>query len=130
MAELALVFTDVVDSTRLTEQLGDTRAAQVWAAHDQRARELIARHGGREIGRTDGFFAVFEDARRAVAFALAYHDAIGGLALAARVGVHVGAATLRENAPGEVARGAQPVEIDGVATPITARVMALARGGQ
>ena len=38
--------------------------------------------------------------------------------------------TLRENAPEDVARGAKPVEVEGLAKPLAARVMSLARGGQ
>ena len=38
--------------------------------------------------------------------------------------------TLRENDPDEVARGAKPVEVEGIAKPLAARVMSLARGGQ
>ena len=81
MTELALLFTDVVDSTRLTERLGDTRAAQLWAAHDQRARELLAHHAVREIDRTDGFFLVFDRVVDAASFVLAYHAALAGLGM-------------------------------------------------
>ena len=130
MAMHALVFTDVVDSTMIVERLGDERAAQLWVEHDRRARELLARHGGREIDRTDGFFALFESISHAARFALDYHEALRGLEVAARVGLHVGNVTLRENAPVDVARGAKPVEIEGLAKPFAARVMALARGGQ
>ena len=44
----ALLFTDVVDSTRWVEQLGDAAALERWAAHDRAARDLMARHGGQE----------------------------------------------------------------------------------
>ena len=37
---------------------------------------------------------------------------------------------LRENAADDIARGAKPLEVEGLAKPIAARVMALARGGQ
>ena len=49
-----LLFTDVENSTRFHEAFGDERAAAVWTAHDRRSRDLLARHGGREIGRADG----------------------------------------------------------------------------
>jgi class 3 adenylate cyclase len=71
-----LVFTDVVDSTRLVEQLGDVAAAALWARHDRLARDLLARHGGREIDRTDGFFALFDRARDGATFAAGYHAAL------------------------------------------------------
>jgi len=37
----ALLLTDVVDSTRLAEKLGDAAMADVWAAHDRVARDLL-----------------------------------------------------------------------------------------
>ena len=61
-----------------------------------------------------------------------YHAALATLPtpLSARVGLHVGPVILRENAADDIARGAKPLEVEGLAKPIAARVMALARGGQ
>ena len=126
----ALLFTDVVDSTSLVERLGDARAAELWAEHDRRARDLLGIHKGREIDRTDGFFLLFDAAADAARYALAYHPAIADLELSARVGLHVGALTLRENTADDIARGAKRTEVEGLAKPFAARVMALARGGQ
>src|SRR5512132_1548523 len=108
----ALLFTDVVDSTLLVERLGDVRAAEVWAEHDRRARELLVRHHGREIDRSDGLFLLFDDVAQACGYALGYHAALAELDLRARAGVHVGAVTLRENAPEDIARGAKPLEVE------------------
>jgi class 3 adenylate cyclase len=130
MTDRALLFTDVVDSTLRVEQLGDAAAARLWAEHDRRARDLLARHQGREIDRTDGFFLLFDAALDALRYALDYHDAIAALALRARVGLHVGPVTLRENSAEDIARGAKRVEVEGLAKPFAARVMALAAGGQ
>ena len=60
-------------------------------------------------------------------FAEAYHRALSALGLAARVGVHTGAVSLRANDPRDVAQGAKPLEVDGMAKPLAARIMALAR---
>ncbi len=130
MTVRALLFTDVVDSTLLVERLGDVRAAEVWAEQDRRARDLLARHGGREINRADGFFLLFDDPTNAARYALAYHRALANLALNARAGLHVGPVTLRENTPADIAQGAPRTEVEGLAKPFAARVMALARGGQ
>ena len=130
MTTAALLFTDLVDSTGLVERVGDERAAQLWAEHDRRARELLAVHHGREIDRSDGFFLLFDAVADAARCALAYHAALADLGLEARVGLHVGPVTLRENAAADVARGAKPMEVEGLAKPVAARVMALARGGQ
>ncbi len=130
MTPAILLFTDVVDSTLLVERLGDERAAQVWAAHDRCARDLMALHQGREIDRTDGFFLLFDAVADAARYAMAYHEALVGLALQARVGLHVGPVSHRENPAPDVARGAKRIEVEGLAKPFAARIMALARGGQ
>ena len=132
----ALLLTDVVDSTQLVEKLGTERAADVWAAHDRVARDLLEPHNGREIDKTDGFLLLFENAADAVGYALAYHAGLAqlsdklGLVLEARAGLHVGDVVLRENPAGDVARGAKPLEVEGIAKPVAARIMAVARGGQ
>jgi len=133
MSELrALLLTDVVDSTHLSTLLGDQDMAALWAAHDRVARDLLPPHGGREIDKTDGMLLLFEQASHALAYARAYHLALAGLhiPLKARAGLHVGPVILRENSRDDVARGAKPLEVEGLAKPTAARVMALARGGQ
>jgi len=132
----ALLLTDVVDSTAMSERLGDRRMAEVWAAHDRLARGLLSDHGGREIDKTDGFLLLFDDVPAAAAYAIAYHAALRGLSdelgesVEARAGLHLGPVMLRENAPDEVALGAKPLEVEGLAKPTAARVMSLAQGGQ
>jgi len=131
-----LLLTDVVDSTKLVEQLGDVRAAEVWARHDTLARQLLVPWNGLEIDKTDGFLMLFEQATDAVHYTVAFHRALVGLSselgleLAARAGLHTGHVVLRENPPDQVARGAKPLEVEGIAKPTAARVMSLAQGRQ
>jgi predicted ATPase/class 3 adenylate cyclase/Tfp pilus assembly protein PilF len=129
-ASYSLLFADLVDSTALVERLGDERAAVLWQAHDREARRLLARHAGREIDRSDGFFLLFERPADALRFALGYHELTAGLGLAARVGLHHGPVTLRHNPPDDVERGAKPLEVEGLAKPLAARIMMLAEGGR
>jgi predicted ATPase/class 3 adenylate cyclase len=133
MSEIrALLLTDVVDSTKLAESIGDAAMAEVWTAHDRIARDLLQAHGGREIDKTDGMLMMFGGAAAAVDFALAYHRALAAMAvpLRARAGLHVGPVILRENSAADIALGAKPLEVEGLAKPTAARVMSLARGGQ
>ena len=128
----ALLLTDVVDSTKLLEELGDVTMAAVWEAHDRVARELLPMWRGREIDKTDGMLLMFDAAADAVGYALAYHGGLTTLpvALKARAGLHVGPVILRENSPAAIALGAKPLEVDGLAKPTAARVMSLANAGQ
>ena len=128
----ALLLTDVVNSTALAQTLGDAAMAALWQAHDRAARDLLPLHRGREIDKTDGMLLMFDSASDALAYAVAYHAALSAMphGLQARAGLHVGPVLLRENSASDVARGAKPLEVDGLAKPTTARIMALARGGQ
>ncbi len=133
---LTLLVSDLVDSTGVVERLGDRRAAGLLRRHDRIARELLERHAGREIDKTDGFLLVFDRPVQAVHYALAYHDALRelsraeGVELEARVGVHFGEVFLHENPVEDVRKGAKPLEVEGLAKPVAARLMSLARGGQ
>jgi putative peptide modification system cyclase len=131
-----VLICDLVESTALVERLGDERAFRLAHHHDRLARDLMERHGGREIDKTDGFLLLFERPIQAVRFALDYHRALTELAaeagepVRARVGIHLGEVFLSENVPEDVARGAKPLEVEGLAKPMAARLMSLAEGGQ
>lgn len=131
-----LLFLDLVDSTALVESLGDYRAAQLFAQCDATARELLVKHYGTEIDKTDGFLFIFNRPIDAVMYAIAFHGALVQLSeqsnvrLAARAGIHLGEVVLRRNPPEHVARGAKPMEVEGLAKPMAARVMSLALGAQ
>ena len=75
----ALLLTDVVDSTKLSEAIGDQAMAEVWAAHDRLARDLLPQWRGREIDKTDGMLLLFDTAADAVHYALEYHQALASL---------------------------------------------------
>ena len=131
-----LVLCDLVDSTALVERLGDREAAELIRKHDRLARTLADRHGGREIDKTDGFLMMFERPIQAVAFALDYQRGLRQLnaaektTLSARVGIHVGDVVVWDNSSEDVAKGAKPVEVEGLVKPITSRLMSLALPGQ
>ena len=88
-----LVLCDLVDSTALVERLGDQAGAALMRRHDRLARDLMHRHGGREIDKTDGFLVLFERPIQGVAFALDYQRELRelgkeqGFALRARAGI-------------------------------------------
>lgn len=127
-----LLLTDIVDSTLITQQLGDAQASALWQAHDRQARALLAPWRGREIDKSDGLLLLFGTVDDAVGYAQDYHDALAQLQppLRSRVGIHTGNLWLRENPAAEVALGAKPLEVDGLAKAVAARVMSVAVGGQ
>lgn len=129
---VALLYTDVVNSTVLNALWGDKPMARLWAAHDSAARTLIRTFGGREVGRSDGFLVTFPNVKNASDFAAAYQRSLASLnpPLHARVGIHLGPIELRENSPDDTEQGATRFDIDGVALPVVARIMSTAMGRQ
>jgi len=131
-----LLLSDLVNSTLLVERLGDRRAAELFARHDRLARDLLPEYGGVEIDKTDGFLMLFERPIDAVLYAVEYHRVLAGLReesgieIAARVGVHLGEVYLHRNSKEDIERGAKPLEVEGLAKPMAARIMSLATASQ
>lgn len=99
-------------------------------------RELVDRHGGIEVEKGDAFLAIFERPADAVACAFAHRMVVAELAettgqpLASGAVVHFGELMLRRSTPREIARGARPLEVEGGAKGLAARVGSLLVAGQ
>ena len=62
-----ILFTDIVDSTSLTRQIGDEAAMELLEVHDSIVRDALAELGGREIKHLgDGIMASFVSAAAAL----------------------------------------------------------------
>lgn len=113
-----MLMTDIAGSTKRAAQLGDSAWDQLLEQHNGRVREVLDRHRGVEIDTTgDGFLAMFDGAARAVLAAVEIRGALRELDLEVRAGIHTGEV---EVVPGNVR---------GIAVHETARIMALASGG-
>jgi class 3 adenylate cyclase len=62
-----ILFTDIVDSTPITHQVGDEAAMELLEVHDRIVRDALTTFGGREIKHTgDGIMASFFSAAAAI----------------------------------------------------------------
>ena len=131
-----LLLTDLCDSTGLVERLGDVSAAALFREHDRLVLELQQRWRGRLIDRSDGLLLLFERPIDGLGFALDYVRGLRALGekrsveLQARAGLHVGEVLTWRNSDEAVQVGAKPLEVEGLAKPMAARLMAMARPGQ
>jgi class 3 adenylate cyclase len=94
-ARRTFLFTDIVDSTRLLETLGDEKWKKLLARHDQLVRDRIVESGGEVIKQTgDGFFASFDNPKGAIQAAVAIQRTLDAEIVApdVRIGVHTGEA--------------------------------------
>ncbi|MSU34246.1 MAG: adenylate/guanylate cyclase domain-containing protein [Pedosphaera sp.] len=126
---VTLVFTDIIGSTALKQQLGDRQAVALIQKHHAVVRELVASFEDARVISTagDSFFLVFAKLSDAVKFALQLLTQLRDLAqntghsLADRVGIHVGEMVIQEEAG-----AAQPEDLYGIHVGTCARVMGLA----
>ncbi len=85
------VSTDIVNATDRAAALGGRRWRDLLAGHHALVWRELARFRGREIDAAgDGFLAAFDGPARAVRCAAAVRDAVRGLGLEVRAGVHTG----------------------------------------
>jgi len=94
-ATRTFVFTDIVDSTKILETVGDEAWNDLLSWHDRTLRRCFAAHGGEEIKHEgDGFFVAFEASDQAINCAieiqrvLADHRHEHGFAPRIRIGAH------------------------------------------
>lgn len=114
-----VLFTDLVDSTNRASELGDHAWNVLLERHQRLVRRRLQDHHGREIKSTgDGFLVTFETPTAAVECACDIREAVRGLDLEIRAGLHAGEI---EFTGGDVA---------GIAVHVAARVQSAATPGE
>jgi serine/threonine protein kinase/class 3 adenylate cyclase len=129
---LTLLFTDIVGSTKLKQDLGDQRAIELIQAHHDKVRQVLALFPeGEEIDTAgDSFFILFTKPSDATRFALLVQSQVRqlaketGIPVLDRIGIHVGEVFIDES--GE----AKAKDLYGIQVDTSARIMALAQADQ
>jgi len=110
-----LMFTDIVDSTRLAHSMGDNKWRDLLESHDAIIRHELSIYRGKEIDTAgDSFFASFDGPARALRCAQAVIQSLKINGISVRVGIHTGECELRGD------------NLAGIAVHIAARIAALA----
>jgi class 3 adenylate cyclase len=111
-ALLTVLFTDIVESTRRSAQLGDHRWRDVLQNHNTLLDRQVERFKGRLVKQTgDGILATFDGPGRAVNCALTASEELRSMGLSIRAGLHTGEVQLLDG------------DIGGLAVNAAARVM-------
>ena len=114
-----LLFTDLVESTSLAAELGDTRWRSLLSEFFEASRHELERFSGREANTTgDGMLATFDGPARALHCAAALLRTAEKHGVEIRVGVHVGEVEL------------VGTDVRGIAVHEAARVMSAAGPGE
>jgi len=120
--QATIVFSDIVSSTDLVTQLGDSAARDIFLKHDQLVRKQLKKHGGRELQNLgDGFMLSFKSASAAIKCACDIQREISNnlTSIKVRIGVNTGEVVRRE--------GEHPF---GQAVVVASRILSRAKGEQ
>lgn len=116
---VTVMFTDIEDSTVISQDSGDQRWTQIVADHFAILDQVIKRHRGNVVKRLgDGTMTVFGSARDAIDAALEAQTAVSKTELKVRIGVHTGDSLRRDG------------DYYGVAVNKAARIAGIAAGGE
>jgi class 3 adenylate cyclase len=114
-----VLFADIVGSSAKAASLGDRAWRELLERYHELVRRQLVRFRGREVDTAgDGFLASFDGPARAIRCGCAIVDALPGLGLEVRVGLHTGECELVD---GKVA---------GIAVHTGARVASEAQAGE
>jgi class 3 adenylate cyclase/predicted alpha/beta hydrolase len=114
-----VLFSDIVGSTALAAELGDSQWRKLLAEHHTCVRRQLSQYRGVEIDTAgDGFFARFDGPGRAIHCSQAIQDAVAELGLQVRLGLHTGECQVLDG------------KVTGLAVAIGARVSAHAAAGE
>ncbi len=97
---VSILFSDIENSTVMTERLGDLRAQEVLHEHNELVRRQVAEQKGFEVkSMGDGFMVAFSSARRALLCAIGIQRAVADYShghpdqpIRVRIGLHTGEA--------------------------------------
>jgi class 3 adenylate cyclase/alpha-beta hydrolase superfamily lysophospholipase len=114
-----VLFTDIVGSTALAAELGDSAWRDLLNSHHELIRRELARHRGTEVDTAgDGFFASFDGPARAIRCGCVVVEAVRELGIEVRAGLHTGECELVDG------------KVGGIAVHIGARIASQAAPGE
>ena len=115
-----VLFTDIVGSTRQSAERGDAAWRALLDSHDRIARGLVDQHSGRVVKSTgDGLLVTFDSPSQGVACGVGLRDALAGIGIEIRAGVHAGEIEVHDDG-----------DISGIAVNLAARVEQRAADGE
>jgi class 3 adenylate cyclase len=122
---VTILFTDIEDSTVLTERMGDLGWMKLLGEHNELIREQVQSNSGFVVKtQGDGFMLAFASARRALHCATGIQQAVsglkadGGASVRVRIGLHTGEVVKNED------------DFFGKSVILASRIAGIARGGQ
>ena len=126
-AEIAIVITDIIGSTKFVQKNGKYVAARWFSAHDKLVMSLITKHHGQWLDNSDGTLMYFGNVPDAIAFAFAYKKflRVKKFPFRSRIGIHWESMLIVKTEQSMISGGAKRLAIEGIGKNIAARTMSL-----
>ena len=126
-ADIAIVLTDIIGSTKFVQKNGSRVAAEWFGVHDKVVMNFIQRHNGRLVDASDGHLMYFGSVGDAIAFAFNYKKflRVKKFPFRSRVGIHWDRMLIVKSEEHLVRAGGKRINLEGIGKNIAARTMSL-----
>lgn len=126
-ANVAIVLTDIIGSTRFVQSVGKQKAAIKFSQHDRMVMSAIAKNNGRLVDASDGHLMYFPTVSDAIAFAFQYKADLEyyKFPFKSRVGIHWDSMLIVRSAEHIVREGGKRINLEGLGKNIAARTMSI-----
>lgn len=131
-AEIAIVLTDIIASTKFVQKNGAQIAAKWFSAHDKMVLSLITKFNGQWVDNSDGHLMYFGTVQDAIGFACTYKNKLKThkFPFASRIGIHWDSMIIVKTDEKLIAGGVKRVNVEGIGKNIAARTMSICTSKQ
>ena len=131
-ANIAIVLTDIIGSTKFVEKYGNLASAKWFKAHDKYCISLIYKFNGILCDASDGFLMYFSTVQNAIAFSFAYKSALKKhkFPFKTRIGIHYDEMLIIKTPQHLVEANHKRISLEGIGKSVAARTMSICSGEQ
>ena len=126
-ADIGIVLTDIIGSTRFVQKNGSYIAARWFSLHDKAVMSFIAKHNGQLIDASDGHLMMFTSVGNAIGFAFEYKKYLRKkkFPFRSRIGIHWDKMLIVKSEAHIVRAGGKRINLEGIGKNIAARTMSI-----
>ena len=126
-ANIAIVLTDIIGSTKFIERNGNLNSAKWFKVHDRHCISLIYRFNGLLCDASDGFLMYFNNVQDALAFSFAYRESLKKhkFPFQTRIGIHYDNMLIIKTPQSLIDANHKRISLEGIGKSVAARTMSI-----